>query len=189
MDGTGNKFLAGPALPGDQNAARLRSDGLDHVKDGAHVGALPDNIVETGKPPKFAAEIAGFFPPFQVFGYFMNGAPQLVHELVIFDDVAVGAGVDGGDGGLNGRNTGNQQKKRVRSNLFAKFEELHTSGSGHADIGDNDVEDLRVELALGGFHAVCHFDTVTFLAKSDFQELEDGFFVIDNENMWHLARG
>ena len=34
-----------------------------------------------------------------------------------------------------------------------------------------------------------HFDTVTFLSKGDLQQFANGSFVIDDENMRHLAYG
>src|SRR5260370_39679264 len=122
-----------PALSGNENAARLRSDSLDHVENGAHLRALSDDIVEPGEPSDLPAEIAGFLLPFQALGHFINSAAQLVHELVVFYDVPVGAGVDRRDRGLHGGDAGDKQKEGLRRDLFDKLEEIHAATPGHAN--------------------------------------------------------
>src|SRR5216684_269166 len=119
----------------------------------------------------------------------MNSAAQLIHEFVVLYDVAVGAGVDGRDRGLNSWYAGDQQKEGRRRDLLGKLEEIHAARAGHAYIRNDDVEDLGFELALGRLDAVRHFDAVTLLAKGNFQQFTDGFFVVDHENMRHLACG
>src|SRR6266404_4857210 len=64
MNGAGHQFFAGPALSGDENAARLRSNGLNHVEDGAHVRALPDDVVQARKAAYLPPQITGFLFPF-----------------------------------------------------------------------------------------------------------------------------
>ena len=79
VNGAGHQFFAGPALPGDENAARLRRNGLNHVEDSAHVRTLSDDVVEPGKPPELTAQIPGFFLPFQALRNFMDGETQLIN--------------------------------------------------------------------------------------------------------------
>src|SRR5438552_11683008 len=117
----------------------------------------------------------------------MDGAAQLVYELVIFYDVAVHAGVDGRDRGLNGWHAGNQQEKGSRGDLFGKLEKIHAVRARHTNIRNDDVEDLRFELTLGSFHAVRHFHTVTSLPKGNPQKSEDGFLLADNTKCRHSA--
>ena len=38
------------------------------LEDGAHLRALPDDVVETREPPQFAAQVARLFLPLQAFG-------------------------------------------------------------------------------------------------------------------------
>src|SRR5882762_7676603 len=78
MNGAGNQFFAGPTFPGDENAARLRSNGLNQVEDSAHVRALSDDIVEPGEPPELPTQISGFFLPFQALGDFTDSEAQLI---------------------------------------------------------------------------------------------------------------
>jgi len=54
----GRKFLPGSSLARDQDAAGLRSDRLNHLKDGAHLGTVADDIVLTGETPQLAAQVA-----------------------------------------------------------------------------------------------------------------------------------
>ena len=44
VDGAGDEFLARAGFSGDQDAAGLRSDGHDHVKDRAHLRAVADDL-------------------------------------------------------------------------------------------------------------------------------------------------
>ncbi len=62
MDGARDQFFSGAAFTGNQNPAGLRRDGLDHVEDGAHLWALPDDGYRdlsdaesrgAGSPPSF----------------------------------------------------------------------------------------------------------------------------------------
>src|SRR5712691_9116384 len=61
VNGAGHELLSSTAFAGDQYAARLRGNRLDKVKDGAHFGALPDDVVQTRKAPNLAAQVAGLF--------------------------------------------------------------------------------------------------------------------------------
>ena len=78
VDGAGDEFFSGAAFAGDENATGLRGDSLDQVKDGAHLRALADDVVEASEAAKFAAEVTGFFLPLQAFGDFLDGAAQLI---------------------------------------------------------------------------------------------------------------
>ena len=51
MNGARHEFFAGSRFPGDEDAARLRRDGHDHVKNRAHLAAVADDVVLAGKPP------------------------------------------------------------------------------------------------------------------------------------------
>ena len=78
MDGACDQFFTSPTLSSNENAARLRSNGLDHVEDGAHFRALADDVVEPGEPADFAPQIAGLFLPLEVFRHLTHGKAQLV---------------------------------------------------------------------------------------------------------------
>src|SRR5260370_12475756 len=58
----------------------------------------------------------------------------------------------------------------------------------HTDIRNDDVEDLRFQFALGGLHAVHHFNPVTFLAKGNLQQLGGRFRIVDNEYVGHVSQ-
>src|ERR1700674_2664864 len=78
MNGARHQLFTGAALPGNENTARLRSNGLNHVEDSAHVRALSDDIVEPGEPPQLPTQISGFFLPFEALGDFMHSKAQLI---------------------------------------------------------------------------------------------------------------
>ena len=78
MNGARHQLFTGAALPGNENTARLRSNGLNHVEDRAHVRALSNDVVKPGKPPELPTKISGFFFPFQALGDFMHSEAQLI---------------------------------------------------------------------------------------------------------------
>src|SRR5258708_3582817 len=189
MNGSRDQLFTGTALAGDEYAAGLRRDRLDHVKDFAHLRALADDIVEAGQAAKLAPEIPRFFLPLQTLRYLADGAAKLVDQFVVFDNVAIGAGIDGGNGRFHGRNAGNQQEGALRRDLLGKVKEVHAAFAGHADVGHDNVENLRFQFALGGGDVVGDLDAMTFLAKGDLQEFANGTLVVDHENVHRvLAR-
>src|SRR6266850_2154213 len=117
----------------------------------------------------------------------MYGLAQLVDQRISLHDVAVSAGVERRDGRVQGGERGHQKKKRPRGNFLGEFEKVDSTLAGHSNVGNDDVKDLRFELAPGGFHAMYHFNAVTFLSEGDLQQLADGFLVVDNENMGHFT--
>src|SRR6266850_8346439 len=117
----------------------------------------------------------------------MHGLAQLIDQRISLHDVAVSAGVERRDGGVQGGERGHQKKKRPRGNFLGEFEKVDSTLAGHANIGNDDVKDLRFQLAPGGFHAMHHFNAVTFLAEGDLQQLADGSLVVDDENMGHFT--
>ena len=56
VNGAGNQFFTRAALSGDQDAAGLRRDRLNHVEDGAHLGTLSYDVVQTGQPADFTSQ-------------------------------------------------------------------------------------------------------------------------------------
>src|SRR5882724_13445447 len=111
----------------------------------------------------------------------MRGLAQLIDQRISLHDVAVSAGVERRDGGVQGGKRGHQKKKRPRGNFLGEFEKVDSTLAGHSNVGNDDVKDLRFELAPGGFHAMYHFNAVTFLSEGDLQQLADGFLVVDDE--------
>ena len=99
----------------------MRRDRLDHVENFPHLGALPNDVIEPGQAAKLPAEIASLFFPLQAFRDLADGAAKLVDQFVVFDDIAVGARVNGGDGGFDRRDAGNEQEEALRSDLFGEF--------------------------------------------------------------------
>jgi len=63
----------------------------------------------------------------------------------------------------------------IRGNFFGEFQEIYSTFPRHTNIRNDDVENLRFELALRGLHAVHHFNPVAFLAKGDLQQLPIDF--------------
>src|SRR5580765_4836899 len=74
MNGTRHQFFSSAAFAGNEDAAGLRRDGLDQVEDGAHLGTLPDDAVETGQTAQFPAEVPGLFFPLQALRDFLYGS-------------------------------------------------------------------------------------------------------------------
>jgi len=66
------------ALPGDENAARLRTTVLNHVEDRAHVGLCPMILVEPGEPAELPTHISGFFLPFRLSETSCTSEAQLI---------------------------------------------------------------------------------------------------------------
>ncbi len=110
-----HQLLARPAFTGNQNAAGLRGHARDEIKNGAHVSASPDDVVVSREAAQFTAQVTGFVLELEAFVHLADGATQLVHQLVVFDDIAIGARIDGGNGGLYGWHTRDQKKDGRRS--------------------------------------------------------------------------
>src|ERR1700730_3437888 len=182
MNGARNQFLTGAALAGNEHTASLWSDGLDHVKNFAHFLALADDVVQACKTAKLAAQIPGFLLPFQAFGDFADGAAKLVDQFMILNDVAIRARINGGDGRFDGGNAGNEEEETLGSDFLRELEKIHTALAGHAHIGDDNIENLRFQFALGGRNVVSYFDAMAFLTEGDLKEFANGAFVVDNEN-------
>src|SRR5206468_13111477 len=103
------------------------------VEDGAHLWALPDDVVETSQPAQFAPQVSRLVLPFQTFGHFANGAAQLIDECVAFDHVTVSPRVDRGDSGFERGDSGHQEEEGAWSDFFGEFKEFHSSRARHAD--------------------------------------------------------
>ncbi len=187
VDGAGDEFLAGAAFSGDQHAAGLRSDGFDQVEEIAHFGAGADDVIEAGEAAELAAQFAGFLAQSLIFGDALDGGAKLVEQAIALDDVAVGAEIHGVNGGVDRGHAGNQDEDRGGRDFLGIPQKLDAVHIRHADIGDDDVENLRGEAALGGLAVGDNFDFVAFLAEADFQQFADGGFVVNDEQVGHGA--
>ncbi len=180
MNGARNQFFAGAAFSGDQHAAVLRRDILDQVEDRAHLRAGADDVIESGEPAEFAPEITCFLLQGEAIDALLNRGAKFVDEPVAFDNVAVGAEIDGVDRRVDGGNARHQNKSgggRHFLGIAQQFDSIHV---GHANIGHHDVEHLRSEAALGGITAGSHFHFVALFAEADFEQFADGSLVVDN---------
>src|SRR5271168_5552782 len=181
VDGAGDEFFTGAAFSGDQHATGLGGDGFDQIEEVAHFGAGADDVIESGEAAELAAELAGFLAQRLIFGDAFHGGAQLVEQAIAFDYVAVGAEVHGVNGGVHGGDAGNKDEDRRGRNFLGILQQLDAIHIGHADVGDDDVEDLGGEAALGGLAVGNDFDLVAFLAEADFEQLGDGGFVVNDE--------
>jgi hypothetical protein len=102
---------------------------------------------------------------------------------VIFDDIAVGARVDGSDGRFDSGNAGNQQEEALRSDLLGEFEKVDTAFAGHAYVRYDDIENLGLELPPGGRNIMSYLDAMTFFPEGDFEQFANGPLVIHDENV------
>ena len=93
--------------------------------------------------------------------------------VVVLDDVTIGAGVKRSNCRVQGRESGHQNKEGIRRNFLREFQEINAILTRHANIGNDDVEDLGFQFALGGLHAVRNFYAVPLFAKGDLQQLAD----------------
>ena len=189
MNGACHQLFPGSAFSRDQHSARLRRHRLDQVKYRPHLGALPDDVVQTREPPQFPFQVSGLLLPLQALGNAAYRPPQLVHQVVVLDDVAVRARIDGRDRRIQRRNARHQQKKTVRCDLLGELQKIHAVFARHFDVGNHDIENLGLQFALGGLRVVRHFDAVPFLAEGDFQQLANGALVVHYEDVRHLAAG
>ncbi len=114
-----HQFFTGTALPGNQHSAGLRRHGLNHVKNGAHLGALPDDVVEPGQPADFPPQVARFLLPLHVLSDFANRYAQLLHQVVVLDYVAVGAFIGRRNRCFQRRHAGNQHEVGIRRDFLA----------------------------------------------------------------------
>ncbi len=142
MDGTGDKFLPGSSLSGDQDAAGLRSDRLNHLKDGPHLGAVADDIVLTGETPQFAAQVASFVLEAECLIHLAHRPSQLVDQVMVLDDVAVGSRINSGNRGFDRGHSRNQQEITRGGKFLAKLQKVHSCGIRHANVGNDDVKNL-----------------------------------------------
>ena len=101
-----NQFFAGTALSGDQYAARLRRNCLYQLKDRTHFRTLPNNVVEAREPPQLPAQITSFLFPLEVFKDLAHCPAQLIHQLVILDNVTIRTGIDRGNRRLHSGHSG-----------------------------------------------------------------------------------
>ena len=106
---------------------------------------------------------------------------------MIFDDVTIRTRVDGRDCGFHRRDASNEQKEGIGRNLFGEFQEVDAGSPGHAHVGNNNVKNLRFELALGGFDAVGDLDAMALFAKRNFEEFANGALIIDDEDVNQFA--
>ena len=185
MNGAGNQFLSRAAFAGDQDAAVLRRDVFDQIEDGAHLGAGADDVIKTREAAKFAAEIAGFFLKSQIFGALLDGGAEFVDQAVALDDVAVGAEIDGVNRRADGGNACDQNESGCGRDFLAIAQQLDAVHIRHADIGNDDIEDLRSEPTLGRFAAGGHFDLVALLSEADFEQFADRSLVVDDKQLSH----
>ena len=185
VDGARDEFFSRAAFAGDEHAAGLWRDGLNQVEDLAHLRAGADDVVEARKAADLAPENAGLFLQFDVLGNLCDRLAQFIDESVAFDDVAVGAEIDGIDGRGERGNAGNQDEDGLRRNFAGKAEQVHTAHVAHIDIGDDDVEKLSFQAALSLLAAGSQLHTMSVFSKGDFEELADGSFVVNHQNVSH----
>src|SRR5205807_9039796 len=140
MNRSRHQLFAGSAFTGYQNAAGLRSHGGDQVKNSAHFRAPANDVVVSREAAQFTAQVAGLIFQPKAFLHLADGATQLVHQFVIFDDVAIGTGVNGSDGGLHGGHTGDQQKDSRWSHFLGVGQQIDTAHVWHANVRNDDVE-------------------------------------------------
>src|SRR4029077_18863122 len=57
VDRSGDELLPCPALSGYEHTARLRTDGLNQIEDGAQLGAASYNVVLSCEPPQLPAKV------------------------------------------------------------------------------------------------------------------------------------
>ncbi len=78
VDGACDQLLSGTALAGDEHTARLRRDRLNQIKDRPHLGAVPDDVVESGQPPELASQQTDFRFPLLTVADLTDGAAELI---------------------------------------------------------------------------------------------------------------
>src|SRR5205085_8237441 len=116
---------------------------------------------------------------------FPDGSAQLVDQVVVLHDIAIRAGIESSNGGFNRGNAGDEQKHAVGSDFLGQLEQLEAGLTGHADIRNHNVENLRLQLSAGRVDAGRNLNLVTFYGEGDLEEFTDGAFVIHDENV-HL---
>src|SRR6266404_6670571 len=105
---------------------------------------------------------------------------------MVFDDIAVCAGVNGSDGRFDGGDAGNQQEETLRSDLLGELKKIDAAFAGHAYVGYHDIENLGLEFPLGRRNIMGDLDTMTLFTEGDFEQFTNGTLVIDHENVHGL---
>src|SRR5208283_2596156 len=85
VNGARDQFLSGAAFAGDQDTACLRSDVFDELKNGLHLRAGSDDVIEPRKAPNLPAQVTGFLLESQVLSHLLNRRPQFVEQAVALD--------------------------------------------------------------------------------------------------------
>ena len=141
---------------------------------------MADDVVLPGQPAQLPAQVAGLGLEAQGLIHLAHGAAQLVDQLVVLDHVAVGSGIDGGDGRIHRGHAGDQQEIAGRRHFLAILEQFDAGRIRHANVGHHDVENLGVDLAAGGLAVEGHLDAMPFLAEGNFQQLANRALVVDD---------
>src|SRR5262245_10465854 len=98
MDGLCYQFLSGAALACSEDRAVGRADHFNHLEEFLHLVALPDEVPHSMNLPEFAAKIRVLLTQAPAFESAENNELQLFDEILRFEDVIVGAHLQG----LNG---------------------------------------------------------------------------------------
>jgi len=143
VDGPRDQFLAGAALPFDQDRrpARRRLD--DQVEHSAHRRALADDVVEA------VVALLQVLPERPVLGDeppALDGVPQDEQDLVVlerFGDVVEGAALHGVDGGVDRRVGGDHDDGHVVVDLLQFVQDGKAVHARHHHVDDGGVERHR----------------------------------------------
>src|SRR5579863_5747179 len=178
VDGARHELLPGAAFARDHDGRRGRRDGAYHLEDGLHLRAAPDDVVTREDPQQLAAQLDVLLAQRQLLERLLHHQPRFFHQPVGLDDVAVSAEVQRLDGGRHGGDGGNQDEGDRMAGLAHALQQVDTAQVGHADIGDDQVIGLRVDLferRLAASHGV---NLVAVLAEDNLEHLAKRRFVV-----------
>ncbi len=188
MDGAGHQFLARAAVAVDQHGAVGGGHGANSGLQALHAAADADNVFQRVASGGIALQ-GKILAAKRLLGKGLaHGDFHVFDQAGALAQVVEGtAGLDGLHGGFQVIDGGDEHDGSIRRNAVGVAQHFDAVGFRHADVGDDDVEQSRFDLLLGGFAGGDGFDFVAFLAENEFQHLADGALVIAHQNVTHAT--
>ncbi len=168
VHGARDQLLAGPALAGDHHRRAAVGRLADRLEDLENARALADESFEAVLASQLALELAVLVLQALALERVGDGEPQLV-ELERLGDVVVGAELHRLHRRLGRGERGHHEHDRPRRVVLRRAQYGQAVHLAHPEIGDDEIEVVRLQGLHGGLAAVGEGDVVADLPQHDAQ--------------------
>jgi hypothetical protein len=182
VDIAGDDFFPGARFPFDQHGAVGRGDLLRQLQDLGEGARLAQGLREARAlaPPDLLLQllVLGAEAPM------LGGTAADRHQVVVRErllDVVERALVDGLDGALERRLGGHQDDRGLHIVLSHRRQDVDPRHLGHPHVGQHDVGTGGLEQLEPRLAALCGRDREAFVLQQDAQGVENGGFVVDDQ--------